>query len=81
MTDGTDDDRVLRIIKARCGDVLSDADFALITQHAAPPAEPDLPVEIGEQILDVLAEMGNRLDRLAGATSANGKDDDATERR
>jgi hypothetical protein len=75
MTDDTDDDRVLRTIKARCGDVLSDADFALITQHAAAPPEPDLPEEVGERILDVLAAMGDRLDRMAETAGVNGSDD------
>ena len=71
------DDYLRRLIAARCPE-LTDDDLALITQPAATTAEPDLPVEIGEQILDVLAEMGDRLDRIVGA---NVSDDDATERR
>jgi hypothetical protein len=76
----TDDrDRVMRIIKARCPELGPD-DLALLTQHA-PSVEPDLPEEIGEQILDVLAEMGDRLDRLADAVGVNGDEDDDANRR
>jgi hypothetical protein len=48
---------VLRIIMARCGDVLTEDDLAAL-------AEPDadmLPVEIGAQILDVLTAMEDRM--------------------
>jgi hypothetical protein len=78
VSDNDDHDRVMRIITARCGDALTDADLATLTQHAGAPAEPDLPLEIGEQILNVLAEMGDRLERMVGV---NGENDDATERR
>jgi hypothetical protein len=68
------DDRaayVRNLIAVRCPEIEPD-DFALITQPATPTTEPDLPPEIGEQILDVLAEMGDRLDRIVGV---NGEDD------
>jgi hypothetical protein len=58
-SDGDDRDRVMRIIMARCPE-LTDADLALITstQPAAPPAASSdndtLPVEIADQILDVV---------------------------
>ena len=54
-------DRVRRIIKARCGDVLSDDDLALMT------ANPDdtLPVEIANQVLTVIEAMQDRLESLA----------------
>jgi hypothetical protein len=80
MDDGTDDDRaayIRALVSHRCPEI-GPADLALITQRAGAPAEPDLPVEIGEQILDVLAEMGDRLDRIVGV---NGEDDDADRRR
>jgi hypothetical protein len=74
MTD--DRDRVMRIIRARCPELGPD-DLALITHPDPARVEPDLPVEIGEQILDVLAEMGDRLDRLADAAGVNKDEDDA----
>jgi hypothetical protein len=51
VSDNDDHDRVMRIIMARCGDALTDADLATLTQHAGATAEPYLPGEIGEQIL------------------------------
>ena len=42
-----------------------DLDDLAATHPAAPPAEPDLPVEIGQRILEVLEVTIERLDRLA----------------
>jgi hypothetical protein len=73
----TDDraDYIIDLIRARCGDVLTDADLDSIAQPAAPPVEPDLPAEIGVEILNVLDSMMDRLDELAEAVGANGSDD------
>jgi hypothetical protein len=50
------------LISHRCPE-LSDADLALITQPAEPSAEM-LPVEIGRDIMTVLAAMEAKLDWL-----------------
>jgi hypothetical protein len=80
VSDNDDHDRVMRIIPARCGDVLTDADLALF---ASMESEPDtLPVAIGEQIMEVLDHMMDRLDRMADVVGANNdEDDDAAARR
>jgi hypothetical protein len=49
------------------------------SQPAAPPAEM-VPVEIGERIIEVVAALMDRLDRLAHAVGMNGSDDDANQR-
>jgi hypothetical protein len=55
----------LRIIMARCGDVLTDDDLALV---AHPSLLPELlPLEVGDQILAVLSAMAERLDRIEAA--------------
>ena len=46
-------DRIMRVIRARCGDVLSDDDLALITQPDGPLGEM-IPIAVADQILDVV---------------------------
>jgi len=77
MTDGTDDrvGYIRNLIAVRCPELGPD-DLATLTQHAATET---LPVEIGEQIMDVLAAMEMKLDRLAGVNKD--EDDDADRRR
>jgi hypothetical protein len=58
-----DRDYVMRIIRARCSDVLSDDDLASV-EAMSQPAEM-LPIEIGEQILTVLDALQDRLEALA----------------
>jgi hypothetical protein len=82
MEKASDDrDRVMRLILARCPE-LTDADLAAIEARSQ-PAEPDLPVEIGAQIMDVLAALEEKFDWLADAVGVNkdGGDDDAARRR
>ena len=58
-------DRVLGIIRARCGDVLTDNDLALLSVGKFADRDPDtLPASIGEDILDVLAHMMDRMDKI-----------------
>ena len=71
MTD--DRDRILGIIRARCGDVLSDRDINALM-------EPDLPTEIGEAILAIINLMTDRLNELAALVGAKEDDDDARQR-
>jgi hypothetical protein len=83
MTDGTDDDRaayVRNLIANRCPE-LGAADLAAFTQHATTPVEPDLPEEIGRDLMAVLEAMDMKLDRMADAVGVNGEDDDAGRRR
>ena len=60
-----DRDRVMRIIMARCGDVLTDADLALLA------GEPNdtLPWQIAEQILTVVDTMMDRPHRSGPAAA------------
>ena len=75
ISDSDNLDRVLRIIRARCGDVLSDADLAALAETASFQAV--LPVasrverEIGEQIMEVLDAMMTRMDAIERAVSPN----------
>jgi hypothetical protein len=55
-----DRDRIMRIIRRRCGDVLSDADLALIAD--APVDSDAQPGSIGLQILEVVERMADRRD-------------------
>jgi hypothetical protein len=55
-----DHDRVMRLIRARCVDVLTDADLALLGDAAPDPDA--LPASIGAQILEVVERMADRLD-------------------
>jgi hypothetical protein len=76
---GMTDDRaayVRAMILARCPE-LGPADLALIgTLHPGPPtAEPDLPMEIGRDIMAVLAAMDERLDDLVEAIGDGDADD------
>jgi hypothetical protein len=75
---------VRSLILARCPE-LTDADLALIgIVHPAAPSAEMLPVEIGEQIMDAIVALENKVDWLAEAVAvgANGEDDaDATRRR
>jgi hypothetical protein len=75
MTD--DRDRVMRIIVARCPEIGLDD----LTQHAGAPAEPDLPAEIGRDIMAVLEAMEAKLDRLGEVIGVTTKDDDDADRR
>jgi hypothetical protein len=62
-TPASDDrDRILRLIMARCGDVLTEAD--LLAALADAPDPDALPGSIGEQILDVIGHLADRMDRL-----------------
>jgi hypothetical protein len=74
-----DRDRVMRIIMARCGDVLSDADLASIEARSQ-PAEM-LPSEVAEQILTVLDSMMDRLDELTAIVRDDGDHDRRGDRR
>jgi hypothetical protein len=63
----THDDRaayIRAIIRHRAPEV-SDADLALITSMG--PSAETLPVEIGEQIMDVLEAMEAKLDQLVAS--------------
>jgi hypothetical protein len=65
----TDRERIVRLIRARCPE-LSDADLATL---AAAPDPDALPAKIGEQILEVLSHLMDRMDgleRLAGRAEA-----------
>ena len=81
MTDPTEDDvdrdRVMRIIMARCGDVLSEDEVAAAfgADAANASTEAMLPVEIGEQILAVVEALDEKVDALAEAVGVN-KDDE-----
>jgi hypothetical protein len=84
IADSPDADRaayIRAVIQARCGDVLTDADLATLTQAATTPAEL-LPVEIGEQIIDAITALEDKLDWLAEAVGVNrDEDDDGAARR
>jgi hypothetical protein len=73
----TDDQHayVRAVIAHRCPE-LGPADLALITHPDPVRVEPDLPVEIGEAILDVVTSMEAKLDRLADAVGVNKDEDD-----
>ena len=84
MTDSTDDDsdRVLRIIKARCGDVLSADDLAMLSQPEETVGEADtLPIEIADQILDVVMALDDRMAKLDAVFRAGNDDPLASCRR
>jgi hypothetical protein len=65
----TDDraDYIRCLIAVRCPELGPD-DLALITQHA-PTTEPDLPPEIGRDLMLVLEAMEAKLDRLGEAVA------------
>ena len=65
-----DGDRNLRIIRARCSDVLSDDGINALMQ-------PDLPVEISDLLLQALDEIAARLDRIEQDVTM--EDDDANQ--
>ena len=53
-----DHDRIMRIIMARCDDVLSEAEVSKFLDASTQPDPDDrLPSQIGEQILDVISHM------------------------
>jgi len=63
----THDDRadyIINLIAGRCPEA-TDADLALITSME--PSAEMLPVEIGEQIMDVLEAMEAKLDQLVAS--------------
>jgi hypothetical protein len=74
----THDDRadyIINLIAGRCPEV-TDADLALITSME--PSAEMLPVEIGEQIMDVLEAMEAKQDQLVASRAereAIGDDD------
>ena len=71
-----DRDRIWRVIMARCGDVLSEADLALLGDNHV------LPEEIADATRNALAEVETRLDELAELVAhAQEPDDDADRRR
>ena len=57
-------DYIINLIAARCPEA-TDADLALITSME--PSAEMLPVEIGEQIIDVLEAMEAKLDQLVAS--------------
>jgi hypothetical protein len=80
MTDPSEaDDRaayVINLARHRCPE-LSETDLAAL---AKPVSAETLPAEIGEQIMDVLNAMMDRLDRLAEAVGVDRSDDNADQR-
>jgi hypothetical protein len=73
-----DDDRaayIRALVAHRCEEI-GPADLALIgTIHPGATAEPDLPVEIGRDIMSVLAAMEFKLDALVEAIGDGDADD------
>jgi hypothetical protein len=64
-----DHDRVMRLIRARCGDVLTDADLAALGD-AAPDPDAGIPVAIADKVVEVLEAMEARLITLERARAA-----------
>ena len=56
---------MLRLISARCGDVLSEADLDKFLAGSDPDPDGDrLPMAVGDKIMDVLLAFEDRLDRI-----------------
>jgi hypothetical protein len=78
-----EDDRaayVRSLIAARCPEIDLD-DLPALTHASMEPSAETLPVEITEQVLDVVDHMMDRLDTLEARVEANGEDDDGERRR
>jgi hypothetical protein len=76
MPDADRADYVRALVAHRCEEIGPD-DLALIgTIHPGAPSRETLPLEIGEQIMDAIAALENKLDWLAEAVGLNKDDDD-----
>jgi hypothetical protein len=68
------DDRVMRIIRARCSDLLSDDDLDAL-------AQPVLLADIAGMVLNIIDRMVDRLDALEAMVMKEDDDDGRQQRR
>jgi DNA-directed RNA polymerase specialized sigma24 family protein len=73
-TESDERDRVMRIIQARCPE-LTDADLEALAHADTASIEAVLPDEIGERIMDAIAALEEKLDRLVAAIGDGDADD------